>query len=189
MRQGCLFLLFLIAFPSYAKVNVSVAKFQDKSGASRCPGSALAKHDIDFNLQERLIAAMQQLERYEIQEREVRPVSPKHRLAGTLRTLEVCPRPNGKLGQKAEIVLDLQIIDSKGTLTHVFSSTANATSAADGHATQIALEGAIKELARRIDNAIPGKTSTRLVYKGRGRKVAENDYQVQMIRRPNAGKR
>lgn len=189
MRHGCLFLLFLFAFPSYAKVGISIAKFEDKTVADLCPGSATAKSEIHSELQERLIAAMLKLERFEIQEREIRPLSPRHRLIGSLRTLEVCPRAGGRIGQRAEIVLDLQLLDANGSITHVFTSNAKATSAARGQAGRMAIAAAVTELARRINGAIPGKASTRLVYKGRGRNVADNEYEVQMIRRPNAGGR
>ncbi len=190
MRQGCLYLMFLLSCPSYAKVDISVPKFMDKSGASSCPGSVLAKESIDTALQAKLIEMMQELERYQIAQREIRPLTPAHRLVGTLRSFEVCGR-EGQPGQSAKIELDLQVLDSKGSLTHMFSSNSKTTSTAMNKAGDMAVEAAVLELARRIDSAIPGKKTIRLTYKGgRAQKVADNEYQVQMIRRPNfTGKR
>lgn len=190
MRQGCLYLLFLFCFPSYAKVDISVPKFTDKSGMSSCPGSLLAKQEADTALQAKLIEMMQNLERYQIQQREVRPMVPAHRLVGTVRMFEVCARA-GQPGEDAKIELELQLLDSKGQLTHVFNSNSKTSSSAQNRAGDMAIEAAVLELAKRIDSAIPGKRAMRLTYKnGRAQKVADNEYQIQMIRRPNfTGKR
>ena len=184
MRQGCLlFLLSVFAFPSYARVNISVDRFADKSPLSTCPGSAQAKEDIDANLQSQLVNTLMRFEHYEIQQREIRPVKPAHRLVGVVRAFEVCAR-SGEPGQDAKIEIELTLLDGKGSMTHVFTSTASAYSGSIGVAGEKALVAAIDELARRIDGAILGKrTAMKVTYKG-GRSGADKDYQVQLVRRP-----
>jgi len=187
MRHGCLlFLLSIFAFPSYARVKISVDKFADKSAVSHCPGTALAKEDIDANLQSQLVDTLMQFDRYQIRQREVRPVKPAHRLVGVVRSFEVCAR-SGQPGQDAKIEIELTLLDGKGSMTHVFTSTASAYSGSIGVAGAQALAAAVDELARRIDGAIPGKRAMKLTYKG-GRAVTHNEYQVQLIRRPNTMK-
>lgn len=185
MRQGCLlFLLSICAFPSYARVNISVERFADKSSLSSCPGSAQAKEDIDANLQAQLVNTLMQFNRYKIQQREVRPVTPTHRLVGVVRTFEVCARM-GQPGQDAKIEIELTLLDDKGAMTHVFTSTASAYSGSVGVAGEKALTGAVDELARRIDGAILGKRATNFTYKG-GRSGADKEYEVQLVRRPSS---
>ena len=191
MRHGCLLILVsAFAFPSYARVNISVDKFADKSTGTTCPGSTQPKADIGSNLQSQLVDTLMQFNRYKIQQREVRPVKPTHRLVGVLRTFEVCAR-SGVPGQDAKIQLELTLLDAKGNMTHVFTSTVNASSGAQGIAGETALSAAVGDLAHRVDGAIPSRRPVQINFKG-GRSVASSnlktEYQLELVRRPSAVK-
>lgn len=191
MRHGCLLILLSVfAFPSYARVNISVDKFADKSNGSNCPGTTTSKADIGSNLQSQLVDTLMQFNRYKIQQREVRPVKHAHRLVGVIRTFQVCAR-SGAPGQDAKIELELTLLDGNGHMTHVFTSTVNASSGSQGIAGETAMSAAVGDLAHRIDGAIPSRRPTQVNLKA-GRSVASNshksEYQLELVRRPSAAK-
>jgi hypothetical protein len=185
MKQtAMLFLLALFAFPSYAKVKVSVERVVDAAEVSHCPGTAQLRPDLADNVRTQLIHTLIQHERYEIAQREVRPLRPEHRLAVTIHVFEICAR-KGQPGQDAHIELELRLLNAKGAMSHVFNATAKAFSGSLGVSGEKAITAAIEEIVRRVDSAIPGYRPLNLVYKG-GRASRDKDYQVQMIRRPTS---
>jgi hypothetical protein len=191
MRQSfsawmLLALICLVSFPVYAQ-KLSVSRFSDNTSISRCPQSDATKTDIDVNLQAEMANQLMELERFEIREREVRPLKAKLQLKGSVRTFEVCPITGSK-GQDVEIVLDVQMLNAKGNMTHMFTSSAKVSHTGEGKATGEAIRYAIKELVARIDNAIP-KIKTAKLPLGKSEKVAKNDYKLQMIRKPSSSRK
>jgi hypothetical protein len=155
-----------LIYPAFAqaKTGISVGRFADKTEKSRCPGlTRKAKADLDMKLQNQLIAGLMQLKRFQIREREVRSLRPEHSIIGSVRAFEVCAG-QGR-GQVARIELEVQMLSAKGDLTHMFSSSASTSSAADNLAPQMAMNSAINELIRRIDDAVPRKGALRLTSK------------------------
>lgn len=154
MRQ---FLFLLIALPVHAQAkitDISVGRFAVKTEKSPCAAvTKKAQRDLDKTLQERLIAGLLELKRFQIAEREVRSLKPEHQIVGTVRAFEVCAG-EGK-SQKARIELEVQMVSPKGGLTHMFSSSSSASSAAANRAPEMAMNTAINELIKRIDDAVP----------------------------------
>jgi len=150
------FLLFLLGLPDFAlaKTDISVSRFADRTEKGRCPAlTTKAKADLDKALQDKLIAGLLQLKRFQIQEREVRQIKPQHSIVGTVRAFEVCAL-EGR-GQKAQIALEVQVMNAKTGLTHMFSSSAQTSSAAADRALQMAMNAAISEIIKRVDDAVP----------------------------------
>lgn len=171
MRQFSLtFLLLLLALPGFthAKTDISVGRFEDRTEKGRCAAlTTKSKADLDKELQAKLITGLLELERFQIQEREVRKISPEHSIVGTVRTFEVCAG-EGR-GQKVQIELEVQLLSAKGDLTHMFNSSAQTTSSAANRAPEMAMNTAINEIIKRIDDAVPRrKGAIRLTNKRRG---------------------
>lgn len=190
LRQYSLtFLAFLFVLPAFAqaKTGVSVPRFEDKAEKSRCPElTGKQKTDLDRELQAKLIAGLIELKRFQIQEREVRKVSPEHSIVGTVRAFEVCAT-EGR-GQKVQIALEVQLISSKSGLTHMFSSSAQTSSAAAGRAPQLAMNSAIHEIIKRIDEAVPRRGAALRLKSKRG-VTSSSPLQVRMIPRDRSPSR
>lgn len=175
------FAVLLVSLPAYvqAKTNITVGRFEDKTEKSRCPATEKAKIDLDRDLQEQLIRGLMGLERFRIQEREIRKIKPQHTIVGAIRTFEVC-NTQGR-GQEVQIALDVQLLSPKGDLTHMFSSSAQATSSAANQAPQMAITAALDELVRRLDDAVPRSKRDRLPLKRK--KKSDNGMSLQLVRR------
>jgi hypothetical protein len=172
-------ILLLPAFV-HAKTIVSVPRFEDKTEKGRCPElTGKQRADLDHQLQSKLIAGLLELKRFQIQEREVRKMSPEHSIVGTVRAFEVCAT-QGR-GQKVQIALEVQLISSKEGLTHMFSSRAETFSVA-GRAPQLAMNSAILEIIKRIDNTVPRRgAAVRL--KSKQAATSTNPIQLRLIPR------
>ncbi len=184
MRQFSIpFLLILFALPAltHAKTNISVPRFADKTEKGPCAAqSSKAKADLDKQLQAKLIAGLMELQRFQIQEREVRKLNPEHSVVGTVRTFEVCL--NDDRVQTAQIELEVQLLGPKGELTHMFSSSAKTSSTAANRAPDLAINSAVSEIIKRVDDAVPRrKSALRLTSKPRG--LASNPMVVKLIPR------
>ncbi|NJM10024.1 MAG: hypothetical protein HC883_03815 [Bdellovibrionaceae bacterium] len=156
------FAVLVLSVPAavHARTDITVGRFEDKTVKSRCPASDKFKENLDRDLQEKLITGLMGLERFQIQEREIRKIKPKHTIVGAIRTFEVCAT-EGR-GQEVQIAIDVQLLSAKGGMTHMFSSTAQASSSAANHAPQMAMSAAIDEIIKRLDDAVPRSATMRL---------------------------
>lgn len=136
------YLVALFATPSYAQMTMSVGPFANET-RPRCAGTK-----IPGDLQVRLTDALMGLERYVIREREVRPVSPDAFLTGAVKRFDVCPKGRG---QSAVVALEVTVRDNEGMLVRRFTASAQVPLAQRGQAQELALQGAITELTRRLD--------------------------------------
>ena len=154
LKQILLFAILALSTEVLAKTEISVLPFAVKSEESRCAGtSAKARANLDRELQEKLISGLLELKRFQVQQREVRQLKPKHSLVGTVRTFEVCAG-QGR-GQSARIAIDVQLRDAKTGLTHVFTSSAKTASATADRAPELAIHVAINEIIKLVDDAVP----------------------------------
>lgn len=150
MKQVLFFMMGLLVFsPAVnAKLDIQVARFKDQSQKGRCAAATeKAKADIELYLQNKLIAGLMQLNRFQIQEREVQKLSPQYTIVGNVRDFEVCSK-------QSRIALEVRLIHSKKGLTHVFSSSAQARNS------EKAISAAINETLLRLDNALPRRDDT-----------------------------
>ncbi len=186
MRHSTLLLLTFIfmMIPAFAeaKTAISVAKFEDKTSLSHCQETPGARLNADSKIREQLIAQLMELRRFQIQEREIRPLKPIHALAGTVKLFEVCQQ--GRKGQSVRIEIDVKMT-SKSGLVRTFTSSAMASNTMAGLAPAQAIRAAVGEVVRRIDEAVPRYRQARLPIKRSRRVIAENDVQVKMYRKSN----
>jgi ABC-type uncharacterized transport system auxiliary subunit len=106
-------------------------------------------------------------------------ISAEHSIVGTVRAFEVCAT-QGR-GQKVQIELEVQLISSKKGPTHMFSSRAETFSSA-GRAPQLAINSAILEIIKRIDNAVPRHAAAVLIKSKQG-VTSTNPIQLRLIPR------
>lgn len=175
-------LLFLLT-PSFgsAKTVISVRPFLDKSEALPCAAKQkgmLAGPRLTAKLQSELIRALLEYERFEIKEREVRPLRPELMLRGEVREFAACPR-RGERMQKAAIAIDVHILNARGSLTHVFTSNASVTGSSNQLAAAKVIRLAVNEIARRFDSAMPGARPALPL----GKTGPEGAYTVQLIKK------
>jgi len=177
------FTVLMMSIPLYtqAKTDITVVRFEDKTEASRCPATTTkAKADLDRDLQAQLIKGLMELERFQIQQREIRKLKPEHTIIGSVRQFEVCS-VEGR-GQEVQIAIDVQLLSAKGGLTHMFSTSAQATSAAANRAPQMAMNAAIGEIIKRVDDAVPRRKSERLPMK-RKKSGSDGGMMVKLVKR------
>jgi hypothetical protein len=187
MRQSTLlaitFLFMMIpalAEAGEAKAPITVLRFDDVSPAANCTETPGARANAGSQIREQLIHQLMGLNRFLIQEREIRPLKPVHSITGAVRRFDVCQF--GKV-QDVSIEIEVKMMSGNG-ITRTFSSSAMASNSVKGRAPDQAIRAAVGEVIRRIDESVPRYRQVRLPVK-RLRQVADADVQVKMFPKSN----
>lgn len=160
------------------KAPMTVMRFDDLAPVSGCLETPGARLNATSQIREHFIAQLMGLNRFLIQEREVRPVKPVHSIMGKVRKFDVC-----QIGRNQEVNIEIEIkMISANGITRTFSSSSMASNTILGKAPEQAIKAAVGEVIRRIDEAVPRYRQVRLPIK-RVRSVAENDVQIKLYRR------
>jgi hypothetical protein len=177
-----------LSLEAQARAILSIETFTNKAQTTRCEKSKISP-TIEAELQASLIRHMAGYRKYGFKERSVRPLKHKHKLTGAIRTLEVC-NISGRRGEEVEIALDVQMHNAKGELTHMFSGNAKVAHSGKNKALKQAINVVMKELAHRIDIAIPNNKGVELplatLQPAPRSRVVQNEYEVHLIRKPNS---
>ena len=185
MRQSTLLALTFVfmMIPAIAeagegKAPVTVLRFDDLSPVANCTETPGARLNASSQIREQLISQLVGLNRFLIQEREIRPMKPIHSITGSVRKFDVCQF--GKV-QEVSIEIEVKMISANG-ITRTFSSSSMASNSLSGKAPDQAIRAAVGEVIRRIDEAVPRYRQARLPIK-RSRRVADADVQIKMLRK------
>lgn len=168
----------VIAEAGETKAPMTVMRFDDLAPVSGCPETPGARLNASSQIREQLISQLMGLNRFLIQEREVRPLKPVHSIMGKVRRFDVCQI--GK-NQEVNVEIEIKMISSNG-ITRTFSSSSMASNTILGRAPDQAIKAAIGEVIRRIDESVPRYRQVSLPIK-RIRSVADNDVQIKLYRR------
>lgn len=167
-----------IAQAGETKAPMTVMRFDDLAPVSGCPETPGTRINGTSQIREQMIAQLMNLNRFLIQEREVRPVKPVHSIMGKIRRFDVC-----QIGRNQEVNVEIEIkMISANGITRTFSSSSMASNTVLGKAPDQAIKAAVGEVIRRIDESVPRYRQVSLPIK-RVRSVADNDVQIKLYRR------
>jgi hypothetical protein len=164
-----------IAEAGEGKAPITVLRFDDVAPVANCTETPGARANAGSQIREQFIHQLMGLNRFLIQEREIRPMKPIHTITGAVRRFDVCQF--GKV-QDVSIEIEVKMMSHNG-VQRTFSSSAMASNSVKGRAPEQAIRAAVGEVIRRIDESVPRYRQARLPMK-RDRRLADVDMRVKM---------
>jgi hypothetical protein len=159
--------LLCLSVSARAQTEISFAKVEDRSPEAICNATAVAKPKLAEFFKQELERRLADSGRFFVAPAESHGA---FSVVSTINHFEVCDRRN-RVGQDAELEVNVNLMDSSGKMTHMFTSRTKVSHSARSLAASEAVRMVVYDLVDKIDKTVPGPRGG----------IAQKDLDVQML--------